>query len=321
MSISPPGVPTILSITVAELPVGPRAPAPHAAVVQDGTRVGYTDRDSFDLESKRRPSNIKDWQVVAHLASRAVPATLGVTVAELPGVIHCPSTSSLRHRHCACMIIRASEIGVRPFRRKRERTSRVLAVRIVSGGFDPAHPARDAPPRLNALVLEARKLVPMTRWPVRRVYLIGSKMGQPGVGAREHPRRDRVVGKGPARDVLVEARSSGEQILRVHNLRPATSQSGMSEQPKAPHRLIAVSSYQHLGSEEQHFSPDGTASRHASTAAFSSVPSASAKRTQPFLSTPGWCTTSRPAARTRGCTWGRRTCRSRGRRCSCRRRR
>ena len=53
-----------------------------------------------------------------------------------------------------------------------------------------------------------------------------------------------------------------------------TSQSGMSEHPTAPHRLIAVSSYQHLGSEEQHFSPDGTASRHTSTAAFSSVPSA-----------------------------------------------
>jgi hypothetical protein len=48
----------------------------------------------------------------------------------------------------------------------------------------------------------------------------------------------------------------------------------MSEQPKAPHRLIAVSLYQHLGSEEQHFSPDGTASRHVATAAFSSARSA-----------------------------------------------
>jgi len=139
------------------------------------------------------------------------------------------------------MMIRASEIGVRPFRRKRERTSRVLAVRFASGGFDPAHPASDAPPRLNALILEARKLVPMTRWPVRRVYLIRIKTGQPGVGARKHSRRDHVVGKGPARDVLVEARSSGEQILRVHNLRHVPVRHIRASQSAAPpHRRLIV---------------------------------------------------------------------------------
>jgi hypothetical protein len=52
-----------------------------------------------------------------------------------------------------------------------------------------------------------------------------------------------------------------------------TSQSGMSEHPTAPHRLIAGSGSQHSLSEEQHLSPDGTASRHASTVALSSAPS------------------------------------------------
>ena len=45
----------------------------------------------------------------------------------------------------------------------------------------------------------------------------------------------------------------------------------MSTHPTAPHRLIAGSGCQHSLSEEQHISPDGTASRHASTVAFSSA--------------------------------------------------
>ena len=52
-----------------------------------------------------------------------------------------------------------------------------------------------------------------------------------------------------------------------------TSHSGMSTHPTAPHRLIAGSKCQHFGSEEQHFFPDGTASKHASTVALSSAPS------------------------------------------------
>jgi len=45
----------------------------------------------------------------------------------------------------------------------------------------------------------------------------------------------------------------------------------MSEHPTAPHRLIAGLGCQHSLSEEQHNSPDGTASRHKSTVAFSSA--------------------------------------------------
>ena len=48
-------------------------------------------------------------------------------------------------------------------------------------------------------------------------------------------------------------------------------QSGMSTHPTAPHRLIANLGCQHNLSEEQHVSPDGTASKHASTVALSSA--------------------------------------------------
>ena len=52
-----------------------------------------------------------------------------------------------------------------------------------------------------------------------------------------------------------------------------TSHSGMSEHPTAPHRLITGSGCQHNLSEEQHLSPEGTASRHGAKIAFNPSPS------------------------------------------------
>jgi len=63
-----------------------------------------------------------------------------------------------------------------------------------------------------------------------------------------------------------------------------TSQSGMSTHPTAPHRLIAGSGCKHSLSEEQHLSPDGTASKHASTVAFSSAPSVNGQTHVAFVS-------------------------------------
>ena len=77
----------------------------------------------------------------------------------------------------------------------------------------------------------------------------------------------------------------------------------------------------HISSEEQHSSPDGTASRHASTSAFNSCIVGKFLTHKQPPSAPGRCTTSRPSAHTRRRTPGRRTCRSRGCRCRCRRRR
>ena len=59
----------------------------------------------------------------------------------------------------------------------------------------------------------------------------------------------------------------------------------MSTHPTAPHRLIAGSGCQHSLSEEQHLSPDGTASKHASTAALSSALVGDVHYTQPSVST------------------------------------
>ena len=60
--------------------------------------------------------------------------------------------------------------------------------------------------------------------------------------------------------------SSNSSVMSVTR---DTSQSGISTQPAPRHRAVAGSS--HPGSVEQHFSPLGTASRHASTASFSVV--------------------------------------------------
>ena len=74
-------------------------------------------------------------------------------------------------------------------------------VRVVARAVVLASPACNAPARQHALVLQAEAWIrTKRRRPVRRVGAIRSRCaGEPGVGAREHPRRVRVVGEGPAR--------------------------------------------------------------------------------------------------------------------------
>ena len=56
-----------------------------------------TDRETFHLDSKRRPSEVQDGQRVAHFPSR-VTAPTGVAIPELTIVILAPALHLSRHR-------------------------------------------------------------------------------------------------------------------------------------------------------------------------------------------------------------------------------
>jgi len=197
--------------------------------------------DSFDLDSERRPSKIKNGQVVAHLVG-IVPLILGITTSELPFVIPAPTLHLRRGRDGAGGRVGGGEVDVRPFRRKRERARGVLAVRIVSRGPGPTDPARDAPLGLDALVLKAWIAGPLARRPIRGVYLITArKVRQPHVCTREHARRVGVLWECPSPDVLVEARIAGEQLARICHQRHVPIRHVRAPNGAAPpHRRVGV---------------------------------------------------------------------------------
>ena len=113
---------------------------------------------------------------------------------------------------------------------------------IISGGSGPAAGAGRAQSVLDAFVLEARVEYPRTRWTVRRVQCVVSRgTREPGVGAREHPRRVGVVGEGPLVDVLQKARSAHEQIVRSRNLRHVPIRHVHASNGAAPpHRRVGM---------------------------------------------------------------------------------
>jgi len=87
-----------------------------------------------------------------------------------------------------------------------KRAPGVAGCGIISGGVGPAAGAGRAHSVLDAFVLEASGQDPITGRSIRRVEPVAaSGEREPGVCAREHPRRVGVVGEGPTRNVPVEA--------------------------------------------------------------------------------------------------------------------
>ena len=91
---------------------------------------------------------------------------------------------------------------------------------IISGGVGPAAGAGHAQSVIDAFVLRALVEDPCAGRSIHRVEPIAaSGEREPGVGAREHPRRVGVVGEGPTRNVPVEAGGALKHTRRVRHLR------------------------------------------------------------------------------------------------------